>query len=380
LVNGLGHGLGRTQTQTEAMTRTKTGFSKKVNMLLTYIRMKKVNINPVIELWKKLKKNFGALATLLAMVIIFSSCALNKPFTLVLLPDTQKYSMRHPEIFSAQTKWIAENADNITFVLHQGDITDNNNDEEWRNAVNALFLMDNKVPYTFVSGNHDLGSGGSANTRDSRMLNQYLPYEKYSRMKGFGGAFETGSMDNTWHTFKAGGLDWLILSLEFGPRDKVLNWANDVVKAHARHKVIVNTHAYMYSDNTRINAKKDHQWVPQRYGIGKATGDEATNDGEMIWEKLISQHSNILLVFSGHVLNSGVGKLVSEGIHGNKVYQMLANYQDRVTGSVNGGNGFLRIITIDTKKNMISVKTYSPHINEYKTDPDQQFIFEDVRF
>ena len=45
------------------------------------------------------------------------------------------------------------------------------------------------------------------------------------------------------------------------------------------------------------------------------------------------------MVFSGHVLNDGQGRRVSEGDYGNKVYQMLSNYQMQT----NGGNGFLRL-------------------------------------
>src|SRR5690606_42087534 len=67
----------------------------------------------------------------------------------------------------------------------------------------------------------------------------------------FGGAFEPGSMENTYHTFHAGGLDWLIVSLEFGTRNGVLQWAGEVIEAHPDHKVIINTHDYMYSDDTR---------------------------------------------------------------------------------------------------------------------------------
>jgi hypothetical protein len=59
---------------------------------------------------------------------------------------------------------------------------------------------------------------------------------------------------------------------------------------------------------------------------------------------------------------------------------MLANYQGGVDGSEKGGNGFLRILTIDPENNRISVKTYSPYINQYKTAPDQQFSFENVDF
>jgi hypothetical protein len=298
----------------------------------------------------------------------------------VLLPDTQNYSASYPEIFQSQTAWAAENAKNIAFVLQQGDITNNNSEKQWAVASKAFSLMDGKVPYTFVPGNHDIGDGGKSNVRNTDLMNRFLPYEKYSKMSLFGGAFETGKMDNTWHTFKAGGIKWLILSLEFGPRNKVIDWAKSVIESHPHHKIIINTHAYMYSDDTRMGEGKGHKWLPQNYGLGKDEGGDAVNNGDQLWEKLVKWYPGIIFVFSGHVLNDGTGLLVSEGVHGNKVYQILANYQSGVEGSENGGNGFLRIISIDVRNSELSVKTYSPYLKKYKTEPDQQFSFKEVVF
>jgi hypothetical protein len=331
----------------------------------------------MIKLSQLLKVNVNKLAACVLLLPVFSACSV-KPFRLILLPDTQTYSRLHPEIFYSQTEWIARYADSVAFVLHQGDITDDNVDQQWQVAQKALTMLDGKVPYTVVPGNHDMGEK-IADTRNTSLFNQYFPYEKYSKMNGFGGAFEAGKMENVWHTFKAGGEKWLILSLEFGPRNRVLDWANKVVEDHPRHKVIVNTHAYMYSDDTRMGEGDD--WIPQVYGLARhATDEDAVNNGEQIWEKLISRHPNMFFVFSGHVLHDGTGTLVSEGVNGNNVYQMLANYQGGVDGSEKGGNGFLRILTIDPSKKRISVKTYSPYINQYKTDPDQQFVIKNVEF
>jgi hypothetical protein len=176
-------------------------------------------------------------------------------------------------------------------------------------------------------------------------------------------------MDNSWQTFKAGGCKWLALTLEFLPRNKVLNWANEVVKQHADHKVIINTHAYMYSDNTRLGT--GDKGLPQ--GIENETGDNARNNGEQIWDKLVSLHPNIMFVFSGHIIyDNGTGRLVSQGVYGNEVYQMLANYQRGVRGS-NLDDGWLRIVTVNLKKKLIDVKTYSPRLKRYRTEEDQQF-------
>jgi mannan endo-1,4-beta-mannosidase len=298
------------------------------------------------------------------------------PVRLAVLPDVQTYTRLYPEIFHAQTRWIAEHADDFHFVIQQGDITDWNAPEQWQNARDAFARLDGLVPYTFVPGNHDIGN--NADVRNTDNFNRYFPIEKYAGMPAFGGALEPGKMDNTWHEFRAGGIDWLVLSLEFAPRNAILARADSIIRARPRHKVIVNTHAYMYSDNTRIGAGDD--WNPHAYGVGSATGDDAVNDGEEIWEKLVSRHANVFMVLSGHVLHSGAGTLVSRGIHGNAVYQMLANYQWGVDGTVNGGNGFARVITIDVKAKSIRVETYSPYINAYDRRPAHDFTFDNVEF
>ena len=166
--------------------------------------------------------------------------------------------------------------------------------------------------------------------------------------------------------------------MEFGPRNSVLDWAGKVVQKHPDYKVIINTHAYMYSDDTRVG--EGDRWLPQKYGLGKDTAANAVNNGEQMWDKLVSKYPNILFVFSGHVLNSGIGTLVSIGEHGNKVYQMLGNFQDGVKGSNKGQTGFLRIVNMDITKKCVSVETYSPYLKKYRTDKRNKFSFVNVDF
>jgi hypothetical protein len=171
--------------------------------------------------------------------------------------------------------------------------------------------------------------------------------------------------------FSAEGTDYMVLTLEFGPRDTVLAWADSIVDAHPRHKVIVNTHCYMYYDNTRLGS--GDQWSPHNYAIDKNPGD--VNDGEEMWEKFVKKHENIFLVLSGHVLGTGTAYLVSDGDKGNKVYQILTNYQKSVVGSLNGGNGFLRIMTFDPDSQKLLVQTYSPYLDSFQTRRGQEFSF-----
>ncbi|WP_247716432.1 metallophosphoesterase [Sinomicrobium weinanense] len=299
---------------------------------------------------------------------------------IVLVPDTQTYTEKYPEILRTQIQWIADNARETDLVIQQGDLTQNNSKEEWETVRQAFRKLDGKVPYVLAVGNHDMGSapGKFADTRNTTLFNRYFPYSEMSGLPGFGGSFEPDTMDNAWYTVKTGKIKWLVLSLEFGPRNKVLAWAGKIIEEHPDHLVIVNTHSYMYADNTRQGEGDD--WRPQVYGIGKDTGEDAVNDGEDIWQKLIKRYPNVRFVFSGHVLHSGVGTLVSINDGGYPVYQMLANYQEGVKGAEKGGNGWLRILDMDLRENSIEVNTYSPYLGKHMEDPAHHFRIQNAFF
>ena len=82
----------------------------------------------------------------------------------------------------------------------------------------------------------------------------------------------------------------------------------------------------------------------------------------------------------GTPLTSGektVGRLTSVGDKGNKVHQILANYQTGVDGaSAKGGGGWLRIMKFLPAENKILVETYSPFLKEWKNDVQNKFELE----
>jgi hypothetical protein len=282
------------------------------------------------------------------------------PFTLVLLPDSQIYAKNYPHIYTNQTWWIVNNSArlNIQYVLHEGDITNNNNIAQWTNANTSQHIMDGKVPYTLSPGNHDLGPNGNAANRDTYM-NDYFNVTQYETWPTLGGVFESGKMENSYHLFTADGLDWMIVSLEFAPRDAVLAWANQVVSQYSDRIVFVVTHNYM-AGNARNGGYGGN------YGLINAP--EGAASGEDIWQYFVRKHRNILCVFSGHILVEA-GYLKSVGDEGNTVHQMMANFQM----NSNGGNGFLRLLKFDVDQGKIDVKTYSPYVDSYRTESYHQF-------
>lgn len=311
-------------------------------------------------------------------IALLGSCDSSRKTVFVVLPDTQTYLESSPEVFESQVNWIVENKAEIDAVVHVGDLTQDNHPVEWMLMSKYFSEIENiNLPYTFSLGNHDLGSkpGKFADIHDTSVANKYFPVDRLKKQPGWGGNHVDTLIDNHYMSFRSGGVDWLVMSLEFGPSDDVLRWANEIIGNNPDKVVIINTHAYLYSDSTRMSS--GDWWRPQGYGIGKDS-TRTVNDGAQIWEKLVSNHSNILAVLCGHVLNEGVGTLVSEGKNGNKVYQMLANYQRGVHGSKNGGSGYLRIVTFDKKRREMKVETYSTWEKEHHPSPEHNFIFNEI--
>ncbi|MCX2679298.1 metallophosphoesterase [Galbibacter sp. EGI 63066] len=324
--------------------------------------------------------NFKHCLQLLVFVLMLSCKSYKRSFEFVVLPDTQAYVEEFPEIYYKQMEWIADNKDRFSLVIHEGDITQNNSQKEWEIAIKGFEMLNGKVPYSFCLGNHDMGSEPNkfADVRNTTMANSFFDLNELKNNSNIIASFPENKVDNLCSEFDLSGEKWLVFSLEFGPRNKTIDWVEDIISLYPDHKIIINTHAYLYEDSTLHDG--EDWWQPQAYGVGKDTGDDAVNNGKQLWEKLVSKHKNILMVFSGHVLKSGVGRLVSEGKHGNKVYQMLANYQKGVDRSENGGNGFLRIVKVNTTNKTISVTTYSPWLDQFKKDPEHEFVFKNVKF
>jgi len=291
-------------------------------------------------------------------------------FTIVALPDTQYYAAAHPEILAAQSDWILRRShdDRIAAVVHEGDVVDADEPRQWRAAARSLHRLDGVVPWLPSTGNHDYSRNGKFISRNSQ-IDTYFPPAAFARNAWFGGTFEEGRIENSFAIVEAPGGPWMIISLEFGPRDAVLAWADQVAKRYAALPTIVVTHAYLYSDGTRYDHlnRPDQLWNPHAYLPDGETGQ--VNDGEEIWRKLIVRNRNVLFVLCGHDLADGVAELTSARPDGTLVHQVLANYQ---TGKL-GGEGFLRVMRFFPSERRVAIHTYSPYLDRFKSDADNEF-------
>lgn len=293
-------------------------------------------------------------------------------FTIAVLPDTQYYcDTRHKlsakwgngdlqRYFFAQTEWVRDNRErlNIAFLVHEGDIVQADDPEEWAIARKAMSVLDGKVPYCMCLGNHDIGYektdknpyGFNIAVDRSTHFNTYFPREKFADRPEFGDTFHPDRHDNSWYHFDAAGMKFLVLSLEYVPRDEVLEWANRVVANHPEHRVIVLTHYYLNNNNLR----------------SAGTFAIKGNPGEQVWQKFVRKHKNIFMVLCGHVVGEAV--LTSIGDHGNQVHQILSDYQEE-----NGGDSWLRYMVFEPKANTIRIYTYNPVLDQFRNGPSSRF-------
>jgi hypothetical protein len=301
------------------------------------------------------------------------------PYTVIALPDTQFYAAFYPDIFDAQTRWIAGERvlGNVAFVVHEGDLVDSDDGAQWSVATRSMQLLDGLVPYVISTGNHDYGPGGDGwTTSRSTLIDSYFPVWKFAALPWFKGTFDPAHIENSYSLMDlpGGGGQWLVVSLEFGPRDEVLTWADGIVKQYPTTPVMIVTHAYLFQDNTRydhvahpVSGNDVQRASPYIYPFAMTPG--AVNDGEEIWQKLVLGNSNIQFVLCGHVLDKGTGRLVSTRPDGTTVNQILANYQM----DDYGGSGYLRILQFFPATRTVHIRTYSPYFDAYKTDPDNDF-------
>lgn len=300
-------------------------------------------------------------------------------FTVIVLPDTQFYSEKYHDQFHAQTNWIVENCKDrrIAAVLHLGDITNHSTKPEWEVASKAMARLDGKVPYFMVVGNHDYGPGGCISR--ATPVNDAFPVSRFREQSEFGGTYdkEPERMENSYHRFSAGGRKFLVIALEYGPRNDVLRWASEVAAKHADHEAILITHAYMYYDETRYDWAKhgpQQRWNPHGSKMATSTGNDV-NDGEQMWQKLVSRHENFILTLNGHVLEDGLARIATPTKAGRDVHQVLVNFQMKP----HGGDGWLRLLEFKADGRTVDVVDYSPTLDRQNHSAQNKFQMQTAR-
>ena len=237
-------------------------------------------------------------------------------------------------------KWIRDNKDEkkIRFSVGLGDITNSNNVYEYCNVMDCYDIIDGDIPFSIIRGNHDRSGISSA------IYDVHINQERY-------GDEITGSYDetmlNTYRILKIGKVEYLFMNLDYMLRNEAIEWAGEVIANHPKCHVIVSTHIYMSQTGSYFQ-KEDSSGIG-KYGV--------ENDGEDLWNKLISQHENIVMLLCGHAPTDNIYYKQREGVHGNKVTEILIDPQG--TDKNFGGVGLVAMFYFSEDGEQLTVQYYS---------------------
>ncbi|GAA4812184.1 LamG-like jellyroll fold domain-containing protein [Streptomyces ziwulingensis] len=256
-------------------------------------------------------------------------------FALAVLPDTQYLfdaDSADPEPLRATFRYLLTQRKeaNVAFMTHLGDITEHGTADEIELAADTFELIDRRIPYSVLAGNHDIASGDDQRG-DTPYLDAFGPH-RFAAAPTFGGASPDGY--NSYHLLRAAGRTWLILALDWRVSAAGLSWAQGVLDAHPTVPAVLTTHDLVWAEDD-----------------GTA---HLSDNGTRMWDGLVKGNDQIFLALGGHYWPPG--RTVLKNDADNDVHLHITNYQDRYYG----GAGMIRLYTFDLVRNVIDIETFSP--------------------
>jgi len=280
-------------------------------------------------------------------------------FTYAVFSDTHRYAggeddrpLTNAPLFS-QVMWLASNIESqrIAFVSHAGDLVNRNTTAHYKLAQDLFARFHGHVPYGIAPGNHDM-----TDTRDMTHFRRFFGTARFETFAWYGGSCRDNA--NSWQTFSADGLDFVVLHLECNAPDEALAWADGVLEQNRLRMAIVVTHMYLGP----IAGRDKPGTEEQAFGRMRWEKIGGGNTPEQMWEKCFSKHENVFLIVSGDQAGSIALRQESRGVNGNVVHEVMANYPVKADRE-----DWLRLYRFDPSAQVIHVFTYSPSQNRVCT-------------
>lgn len=275
----------------------------------------------------------------------------NLDYSFAILGDPQtviEYEVKNQNKYKGFTNmftWITKNRESrkIEYLLCLGDTIDTlytypasynpiyNNRVEWEKARTNFKKLNGILPYMVVRGNHDDEIGYHTYICTTEYQNQILKDANGNEVGGFyydssKTATMGNSMSNCYRKLEVGNHKYLMLGLDFSigdskSGDDVIAWANGIIEANPDYKVIISVHAYLDSNGNRI-----------RGDISQSNADRTETEafffsGNRLWDSLIKKHSNVFMVFSGHISVDDPVVTKETGTNGNQIINILVDPQ-----------------------------------------------------
>jgi hypothetical protein len=275
-------------------------------------------------------------------------------------------------MMEAQMRWIRDHkdSDNIQLVIGEGDIVNGWGEiKQWQSADAAYKILDQTgIPYFAALGNHDMAYDGGVRSH-AQNFNKFFGPSRYAGKKWYKGQYPQGSNENFYGEVTLGGQPYVVIALEFYPREAAVRWAQNILRSNPEKKAIIVTHSYEHFSGEQGANYRAGKCLPQnaeKYQLG----DDM--DGEEMWESFRG-FKNVWLILSGHLVRGAgqdaVGRRTDLGDDGNLVNEVLANYQNLK----DGGDGYMRIMRFHPQQGSVDVSTYSPSLNRSMDDGGNKF-------
>lgn len=344
------------------------------------------------------------------MIFIFSNLLFSQQFTIAVIPDTQNYTdfryqtFSNPpfdfdfsDVYKRQVEYIFNKSQDtespVIFAIHLGDnvLHQNKHDIEWQIADNIISLLDDKIPFAMIPGNHDY----DVRERKGNKPDKYWSFYGSDTFVKYFGSESKHFKDKNWYidSFNNGmssaaiinyqDVRMLFIGLEMEAGDECLEWAQNVIDKNNDIPTIIATHEFLSVNNEKNSGKARRLTSAYRR-------DYDSNTPKNIWEKFIKKNNQIFLVLCGHSYdnNRGENSRIDLNEFGNPVYQILSDYEGRTELFNNmteenapkyGGDGWLRLLNFDLEKKQLHIQTYSTEFEIFETDEDSE-LFIDLKF
>ncbi|NDP20533.1 MAG: hypothetical protein GZ091_05585 [Paludibacter sp.] len=236
--------------------------------------------------------------------------------------DSQKIVNEAPASYtSAMDKILTDSqTKDANFIMHMGDIVEDNLVSNWQVAQTAWQKLDGKIPYVLNVGNNDIaGDGGILK------YNEYFPLSRYQAWPSFVGNYDRNS--NVAHRFNAAGVNWMVISLKIAPSASILAWAESIIVGNPTNKIFIISHDANPTSNVT---------------------------------KLALKYSNVLMVLCGHT--ETVEPVALTGPQGNKLIYLKTCFHNKVLDM------YACILELDVEAGTISGRYYSPQYEKFWDD------------
>jgi hypothetical protein len=282
--------------------------------------------------------------------------SLNDPdFEFMVLPDLQYQTLTgtppgpiaDSNLVGNTFNWITANkvSTNLQAVIQVGDLTDDGNSSQFQRVDSNFDKLDNNnIRYIYVPGNHDYAGGVPTNLRTLTEYDTWMGPSRYIGKPYYGGNY-LGSNANYYITFEVGRKKFLIIGLEFIPRDVTVAWAQGILDANTDRETIVVTHGLITQWGQKA---QDSSIATGAYGL---TG----NNGTELWNTFIRKNKQIIMTINGHYVgccggsnvlnNTNLGewmenRLTQTGDNGNIIHMLGYNHQ---SDSLGGAGRIMRL-------------------------------------